>query len=407
MGASAPMGNVIWSTMEIRLSELIGGGFRSSREALRSGAGEIIELGGRGSGKSSYLSVELVMQLLKHPGCHALVLRKVANTLRTSVFAQVQWAVAQLGLRGRFKVSLSPLEMEYLPTGQKILFFGMDDAGKLKSLKLPWGHVGILWFEEMDQFTEEEVRSCEQSVLRGGDFALTLKSFNPPPDRQHWVNGIEEKPGRFFHRSTYLELPPAWLGPRFLADAEHLKRVNPVLYENEYLGLPVGVGNRVFPNLRLEAFERGFESSVCGIDWGWWPDPWVFVRVAFDRKENVLYILDELRRVRCGNSETARLVGQKVPTGTLILADSAEPKSIADYRSEGLNCRAAPKGGGSRRYGIKWLQSLEAIVIDPQRCPETAKEFAAWCYEDGGLPEHDDHCIDAVRYACTWFWRKR
>jgi len=392
--------------MEIRVSQLIGGGFRESRQALRNGAGELIEYGGRGSGKSSYLSVELILQLLKHPGCHAVAVRKVANTLRTSVYAQLQWAVTVLGLHSRFRFCLSPLEMEYLPTGQKILFFGMDDAGKLKSLKLPWGYVGILWFEELDQFHAEEVRSCEQSVLRGGEFALTLKSFNPPPDKLHWVNCLEDKPGRFFHRSTYLELPQSWLGQRFLQDAEHLKRVNPVLYDNEYLGLPVGDGARVFPNVVLEAFEKGFDSSVCGVDWGWWPDPWVFVRVAFDGRENRLYILDELRKNCCGNEESARLVAQRIPTDTVILADSAEPKSIADYRAYGLNCRPAPKGGGSRRYGIKWLQSLDAIVIDPKRCPHTAAEFAAWCYADGVLPDGDDHHIDAVRYACTRFWRK-
>ena len=393
--------------MEVRLSELIGGGFAVSRAAVRGGAGELIELGGRGSGKSSYLSVELILQLLKHPGCHAVVLRKVANTLRTSVFAQLQWAAARLGLTGRFRVCLSPLEMEYIPTGQRILFFGMDDAGKLKSLKLPWGFVGLLWFEELDQFSAEEVRSCEQSVLRGGDFALTLKSFNPPADREHWVNRLEEKPGRHFHRSTYLELPESWLGQRFLQDAEHLKRVNPVLYDNEYLGLPVGAGAKVFPNLRLEAFEKGFGETVCGVDWGWWPDPWVFVRVAFDAAEKRLYILDELRKNKCGNAESAALVAGRIPTGTVILADCAEPKSIADYRAAGLNCRPAPKSSGSRRYGIKWLQSLEAIVIDPEKCPETAKEFSAWSYDGGRLPDGDDHHIDAVRYACTRFWRRK
>jgi phage terminase large subunit len=393
--------------MEVRLSELIGGGFADSRAAVRSGAGELIELGGRGSGKSSYLSIELILQLLKHPGCHAVVVRKVANTLRTSVFTQLQWAAERLGILNRFRVCLSPLELEYLPTGQKILFFGMDDAGKLKSLKPAGGFVGLLWFEELDQFTQEEVRSCEQSVLRGGDFALTLKSFNPPADKHHWVNRLEEKPGRHFHRSTYLELPESWLGARFLQDAEHLRRVNPTLYDNEYLGLPVGEGAQVFQNLRLEGFEKCFDTTVCGIDWGWWPDPWVFVRVGFDSRENRLYILDELRKNKCGNAETAALVAGRIPTGTLLLADGAEPKSIADYRAFGLNCRSAPKGKGSRRYGIKWLQSLDAIVIDPAKCPETAREFAAWCYEDGQLPERDDHHIDAVRYACSRFWRRK
>jgi PBSX family phage terminase large subunit len=181
----------------VRISELMGGGFAASRGAVRAGATELVEAGGRGSGKSSYLSLELLLQLLKHPGCHAVVVRKVASTLRNSAYRQLQWAISALGADGKFRCGISPMEMEYLPTGQKILFFGMDDDGKLKSLKMPFGHVGLLWFEELDQFTAEEVRSVEQSVLRGGDFSLTLKSFNPPADPKHWANlyFLEKKEG--------------------------------------------------------------------------------------------------------------------------------------------------------------------------------------------------------------------
>ena len=171
-------GGVEFGRNMVKISEIIGSGFGESRAAVRGGCGELIESGGRGSGKSSYLSIELVLQLLKHPGCHGLVLRKVGATLRTSVYAQILWATQALGVRGLFRFSLSPMEAEYLPTGQKILFFGMDDAGKLKSIKMPFGYIGLLWFEELDQFDAEEVRSAEQSVFRGGDFCLSMKSFN-------------------------------------------------------------------------------------------------------------------------------------------------------------------------------------------------------------------------------------
>lgn len=392
--------------MEVRLSNIIGPAFGESHRALRAGATELVESGGRGSGKSSYLSVELILQLLKHPGCHAVVVRKVAATLRTSVYAQVQWALETLGLRPYFRCSLSPLEMEYLPTGQRILFFGMDDPGKLKSLKMAKGFVGLLWLEELDQFEQEEVRSVEQSVFRGGDFSLSLKSFNPPVDTQHWVNGLEEKPGRFLHRSTYLELPENWLGRRFLEDAAHLKQVNRVLYDHEYLGLPVGEGERVFPNLRLQAFDpTGFRNIVGGVDWGWWPDPWAYNRVAYDGQTKTLYILDEAHAHRCPNRETAQKVLDR-SGGELVMADSAEPKSIAEYRSFGINCRGARKGNGSLRYGYKWLQSLTAIVVDPVKCPETAREFRACRYVSGAFPKGDDHHIDAVRYASSIYWRE-
>ena len=391
----------------VKISEIIGSGFGDSRRAVRSGCSELIESGGRGSGKSSYLSIEFILQLLKHPDCHGLVLRKVGATLRTSVYAQILWATQALGVRELFRFSLSPMEAEYLPTGQKILFFGMDDAGKLKSIKMPWGYVGLMWFEELDQFEAEEVRSAEQSVLRGGDFSLSMKSFNPPMDPNHWVNRMENKEGRHRHHSTYLELPEAWLGQRFLQDARHLEQVNPPLYRHEYLGLAEGVGDRVFPNLRLGKpdFDR-IRQIVTGVDWGWWPDPWACNRVGYDARNRVLYVFGEARRHRTPNRETAQILRDMTEPGELIVADSAERKSIADYRAAGLNCRGAKKGPGSVGYSVKWLQSLAAIVIDPEACPEAAREFAAWRYRDGALPETENHHIDAVRYATGYLWRR-
>lgn len=392
--------------VEKRLSELVAEGFFDSHRAVRCGARELVESGGRGSGKSSFLSIELVLQLVKHPDCHGVVLRKVGATLRTSVYAQILWAIGALGLAPWFKCTLSPLECEYLPTGQKILFLGMDDPGKLKSLKMPFGYVGLGWFEELDQFEEEEVRSAEQSLFRGGEFFLCLKSFNPPADPAHWVNLYVEKPGAHFHHSTYLELPESWLGPKFLEDAAHLEKVNPTLYRHEYLGEPVGMGDRVFPNVQLQPLEQmPWEHTVCGVDWGWWPDPWAFNRVHYDPARQVLTILDELTKHRCGNDRTAQLVKERIPPGEVVVADSSEEKSVADYRRAGIACRSAQKGPGSLAYSMKWLQSRTAIIIDPQRCPHTAKEFLSYCYEKGEFPDKDNHHIDAVRYATQRYWR--
>lgn len=399
--------------MEVRLSELIGPGFYESHRAVGAGCGELVESGGRGSGKSSFLSVELVLQLLKHPGCHGVVLRKVGATIRTSVYTQLRWAVDALGLGSYFRFTLSPLEAVYLPTHQRILFLGMDDAGKLKSIKMPDGYIGIVWFEELDQFEAEEVRSAEQSLFRGGSYSLCMKSFNPPSDPEHWVNrlGEEEKPGRHCHHSTYLELPQHWLGARFLSDAEHLKRVNTVLYQHEYLGMAVGVGQKVFQNLRLASTREVWEAAQelkwfsSGVDWGWWPDPWAFNRVAYDEKKRTLLILDEASANRTSNQETGRMVKERIPEEEVVVADSSEKKSIDDYRAMGIRCRGAKKGPGSVEYSMKWLQSLEAIVIDRDRCPNTAREFVGYCYEDGRYPDRNNHHIDAVRYATGYLWR--
>ena len=209
--------------MRVQLKKVIPSVFWPVHTAIRGGTvAEVVAKGGRGSGKSSYLSLELVYQLLRHPGCHAVVLRKVAGTLRNSVYNQIVWAIGALGCSGYFRCTVSPMECTYLPTGQKILFFGLDDAGKLKSLKVPFGAVGLCWFEELDQFDgPEEVRNVEQSILRGGDWTLTLKSFNPPAMARSWVNRyvLEPRPGKLVHHSTYRDLPRQFLGERFWADA--------------------------------------------------------------------------------------------------------------------------------------------------------------------------------------------
>ncbi|HIY09709.1 MAG TPA: PBSX family phage terminase large subunit [Candidatus Anaerofilum excrementigallinarum] len=410
--------------MTCRLSELISPAFFDVHRQIKAGkVDELVAKGGRGSAKSSYVSLELILQLLLHPRCHAVVLRKVDKTLRTSVYAQICWAIAALGLGSRFKCTVSPMECTYRPTGQKILFFGLDDPGKLKSLKVPFGYIGLLWFEELDQFDgPEQVRNVEQSCLRGGEYALTFKSFNPPASARSWANryALEQRSGKLVHHSTYQTTPVSWLGPRFLADAEHLQTTNPVAYRHEYGGEVVGSGTAVFENLRLEAIPEdlraGFDRALHGVDWGWYPDPWAYNAVHYDAARQTLYILDEATRRRTSNRDTATLLQQRGLTGAdLITADSAEPKSVGDYRAFGLACKAAQKGPGSVNYSMKWLQGLAGIVIDPARCPDTAREFSEYEYERDartgevlpGYPDLNNHHIDAVRYATECIWKRK
>lgn len=406
-----------------RLSELVSPAFRESHRAVKSGAiNELVENGGRGSAKSSFMSIEVVMLLLKHPECHAVVMRRVANTLRTSVYAQICWAIAALGLSGRFRCTQTPMECVYIPTGQKIMFFGMDDPGKLKSIKVPFGYIGIGWFEELDQFDgAEQVRNVEQSLFRGGSFSFCFKSFNPPAMARNWANryALESKPGKMVHHSTYLTTPEAWLGPRFLADAEHLKATNETAYRHEYMGEVVGCGTAVFENLDIRAITeeeiQRFDRIASGVDWGWYPDPWAFNRMHYDAGRRTLYIFDELTRRRTSNQDTAALVQKRIPADELVIADSAEEKSVSDYKAYGIYCRGAEKGPGSVNYSMKWLQSLPKIVIDPERCPDTVKEFTEYEYERDaktgevleGYPDLNNHHIDAVRYGTNRIWKRR
>ena len=407
----------------IELSRLLAPSFKPVHAAIRSQThNQFVLKGGRGSTKSSFVSVEMVLQLLLRPDIHAVVVRKVANTMRTTVFAQYVWAISALGLADRFKLTVSPMEITYRSTGQKILFFGADDPGKIKSIKVPFGYIGLLHFEELDQFAGEgEIRNIEQSVLRGGPVALEFKSFNPPRSVMNWANKycLLDKPGQLIHHSDYRSVPAEWLGQRFLDDAAFLQATNPAAYAHEYLGDANGTGGMVFENLAGEAIAdeqiAGFDRVLCGVDWGYYPDPWAFNRVHYDAGRRTLYIYGELTARKKGNRETASMLSAAgVTPEDRITADSAEPKSVADYKNFGFFCRGAEKGPGSVEYSMKWLQSLVRIVIDPARCPDTWKEFAEYEYErtkDGelmsGYPDENNHHIDAVRYATEPIWKRR
>ncbi|MBR2797269.1 MAG: PBSX family phage terminase large subunit [Clostridia bacterium] len=407
-----------------RLSDIIAPSFYSVHWDIADGKHTYYDLyGGRGSTKSSFIGVELPLGIMQDPLANGIVFRKVASTIGTSVFEQVLWGIDALGVNDLWKATTSPYKLTYRPTGQVILFRGLDKAKKLKSIKVAHGYFKFLWFEELDEFAgEEEIRSVQQSVMRGGTRYVVFKSFNPPISRQNWANQYVLTPRRaaLRHRSCYTEVPPEWLGEQFFDDAEALKETNLRAYTHEYLGIPVGTGGEVFDNLEIRAIPDSekavFDNIFMGIDWGWFPDPYHWSKMHYDSNRKVLYIYDEYRATKQSNAATWNaLVMQKGVTGTdLITADSAEPKSVGDYRDYGAMCRGAIKGPDSIRYGIKWLQSLKKIVIDPARCPETAKEFQNYEYErtdDGdiisGYPDKDNHSIDSVRYAMERVWRRK
>ncbi len=378
--------------------------------------------GGRGSAKSSFISLEVISLIKNNPDMNALVLRKVGNTLRGSVFAQILWAIGALGLADEFEATVSPMEITRKATGQKILFRGADDPLKLKSVKPVHGYIGIVWFEELDQFAgDEECRSIQQSAIRGGDKAYIFKSFNPPKTKSNWANRYIEVPKekRLVNHSDYRSVPAKWLGKTFIDEAEYLKEINPAAYEHEYLGIPNGNGGMVFENAVAETITDEqialFDRVLNGLDWGYYPDPWAFNRCHFDAARRTLYIYDELHAYKKGNRETAdMLLEHGITFDDRITADSEDPKSIADYKNYGFYCRGAEKGPGSVDYSMKWLQSLVRIVIDPVRCPDTWAEFSQYEYErtkDGeiisGYPDADNHHIDAVRYATEQIWKRR
>lgn len=404
-------------------ADVIAPSFFSSYRAIKSGKYyEFCEYGGRGSTKSSFISLVIIELIKNNPDTHALVMRQIGNTLRDSVLAQLRWAISELGLSDQFKVTTNPMEITYIPTGQKIYFRGGDDPGKIKSIKTTFGYIGILWFEELDQFYgAEAIRKIEQSI-RGGEKVYKFKSWNPPRTSASWVNRYIQIPkaGMWVHSSDYRSVPEEWLGQPWLDEAKHLQAVNPGAYEHEYLGVSNGTGGQIFENVECRKISDDeiaqFDHVLHGLDWGYFPDPLSYGKMHYDAARMILYIFGEYRANKQSNRQVwdALLKNNLTTTGDLIIADSAEPKSIADFRDYGANIRGAEKGPDSVDYSIKWLASRAKIVIDPERAPYHAQEFLEYELEQdkngefiSAYPDKNNHAIDDTRYATNLIWRKK
>lgn len=374
--------------------------------------------GGRGSGKSFMISLEIILDVINNP-ITVLCVRKVGNTLYESVYEQLKEAVDVLGVGAYFNFGKSPLKITYLPRGNSIIFRGADDPAKIKSLKVAKFPVATLWIEELAEFkTEEEVSMIENSVLRaelpeGLSYKL-FYSYNPPKRKQSWVNKKFESQFisdlTYVHHSTYLDNP--YISQVFKDEADHVKKIQPLKYDWEYLGKAIGSGVVPFDNLVFREIKReeidNFDNIRQGLDWGYATDPLAMVRIHYDKTRRRIFIFDELYGVKISNRQAANLIKKYKFDDTRIIADSAEPKSIAEVKSYGIQIVGAEKKPGSVEFGEKWLDDLEAIIIDPKRCPNTAKEFENIDYQTDRwgdtiprLEDKDNHAIDACRYSLS------
>lgn len=381
---------------------------------------EYVFKGGRGSTKSTTIGMIIVELMKNNHDIHAVVCRKVGNTIKDSVYNKIKWAIGKQEFTEEFDSKLSPMEITLKATGQKIYFRGADDPDKIKSINPEFGYIGILWFEELDQFAgTEEIRKIEQSAIRGGDLAWIFKSFNPPKTMNNWANKyvLEPKENRIVHSSTYLDVPKEWLGQPFIDEAEHLKEVNPNAYEHEYMGIANGNGGNVFEYLEIrditdEEISR-MDRIFAGVDYGWYPDAFCYLRTYYDSAREKIYLIDELYVNKWSNSKTADWIKKKGYDDYTMICDSAEPKSVNDFRDAGLPARGAIKGPGSIEYGFKFLQT-KTLVIDPKRTPNAYKEITEYEYDRdkegnviSGYPDGNDHAISALRYAYEPLFNRR
>lgn len=387
--------------------------------------------GGRGSLKSSYASLEIAMGLMADPDANALVIQSRRVNIRDASMAQMLWAFDLLGVDDLWKPTGSTLRINNRQTGQAVVFRGCDEPKKIKSIKLRRGYWRYLWIEEADLLRGmAEVRSVRQTVSRSSVPVVRLYTFNPPRTRDAWANDevarvrAEGSPGECVVDSCYTDAPPEWLGDQFIADAEALKTADPESYRHEYLGEAVGYGSEVFDRVEVRDLTddewTAVTMRVYGVDWGFSADPFCWIQLAYDPKSRTLYVIDEVSGHGLTNTESAAMVKEHMTAGicqgervlaegepyATVACDAAEPKSIADYREQGIQAIGAKKTGAcSIKSGIRWLQQRAKIVIRPE-CRLAAKEFSSYAYlldaegkPTSTLPDADNHAIDAARYA--------
>lgn len=408
------------NVIQIRLKDIIAPSFYELHKEIKEESKTHYWLkGGRGSTKSSVISIEIILGMMRDAKngimSNALIIRRVKDTLEGSVFEQMVWAIDKLGVSNEWKIKLSPLRLIYIPTGQQVLFKGADKPKKLKSTKVSKGWIKYIWYEEVDEFENyDKIRNINQSLMRGGPNFLVFYSFNPPESQRNWTNMevLDERPDKIVHHSTYLKVPRDWLGEQFIIEAEHLKATKPTKYEHDYLGAVTGTGLEVFTNVTIRKIAddeiKIFDRIRQGLDFGYGADPLSFTLCHYDKKRKRLFIYGEVYKCKLGNSKAVEEISKVGHKDKTITADSAEPRTINEFKNLGLiRIVGAKKGPDSVDHGIKFLsEELEEIIIDKERAPNHAREFIGYELEvdnqgnpKGSYPDKNNHSIDSTRYA--------
>lgn len=370
--------------------------------------------GSRASKKSSTQSLKVIMEIMENPCINWLVVRKTERTLRDSCFAQLKWAMRQLKVERYFKCSVSPLEITYIPTGQKILFRGLDDPLKVTSITVEVGALCRLWIEEAYEIMSEDAFNRLDESIRGqlpdGLYHQVVLTFNPWSDR-HWLKK------RFFDEPSenVLAMTTNYLCNEFLSESdlvlfEEMKK-NPKRYQVAGLGNWGVVEGLVYENWKEQEFnvdairgQTGIKSAF-GLDFGYTVDPTALVCMLVDMVNKKIYIFDELYETGLTNQQLASRIKAMGYAKEKIRADSAEPKSIEELYQEGLKgIIGARKGKDSILNGIQRIQDYE-LIVHP-RCVNVLRELSTYQWAKDrfekytGKPEDENnHAMDAMRYS--------
>ena len=370
--------------------------------------------GGRASKKSTTNAQWIIYKMMQYPLANTLVIRRVFNTHKDSTWTQLKWATNNLGVSHLWKFSKSPLEATYLPTGQKILFRGLDDPMSITSITVEIGYLCWCWFEEAFQIMDEDSFNKVDMSIRGelppGYFKQITLTFNPWSEK-HWLKK------RFFDvkDDDILALTTNYKCNEFLGEDDKrifakMKKNNPRRYNIEGLGdwgIAEGLVYENFEELEFDYKEISKQEGVnayFGLDFGYTNDPTAFICILVNQEQNLLYIFDEHYQKAMSNSDIASMIKYKGYAKETIIADSAEPKSINDIKKKGIRrIKAALKGKDSILNGIANIQDYK-IYVHP-KCENTLIELNnyVWDNKDGVVlnkPIDDyNHLMDALRYA--------
>ena len=398
--------------MSNSLKALIGRGYGSfwrSKDRYR------VVKGSRGSKKSKTTALWYILNMMKYPDANTLVIRRYERTLRDSCFADLKWAIHKLGFSHLWRSTVSPLEITYLPTGQKILFRGLDDGQKITSITVEKGVLCWVWCEEAYQIDSEDDFNKLDMSIRGavpeGLFKQVTLTFNPW-NESTWLKKRffdVDRPDTFRLTTTYQ--CNEWLDDNDLALFEDMRLRNPRRYRVEGLG-EWGISTGLIYE-RVE--QRPLDKQVLladrklrpfhGVDFGF-TDPTAYVGGFIDQENKKIYITQELYRRGITNQQLIECLKDMGLKREEIYCDSAEPKSIEELRTGGINARPALKGADSVLYGIQKLQNFD-IIVDVH-CPETWREICSYSWQEDrqgkqtDKPNHDfSHCMDALRYGAT------
>ena len=376
----------------------------------------VICKGSRGSGKSKHAALWHIYHMMKYPLSNTLVVRRTERTLRDSCYSDLKWAIHQLGVEEYWNCTVSPLEITYKPTGQKILFRGLDDGFKITSISVPIGVLNFLWLEEFYEISKEDDFDILDESIRGqlpdGYWKRITATFNPWSANHFVKKRFFDDPGEnvLAMTTTYKDNP--FLSETDLQLFEQMKERNPRRFRVAGLGEFGIAEGLIYEKVRFEDFDvdairaiPGIKSAF-GLDFGF-TDPNAFTCFLIDNAAMKIYVFDEWYKTGVTNKIIAQAIKEKGYGGQKITCDSAEPKSIAELQDEGINAEPSRKGKDSVNHGIQLIQNYE-IIVHERNCPEFKKEIQNYCWEkdkDGkptDKPDHEfSHGMDSMRYAVT------